>query len=299
MVKNKADRETAPSKDTQDLQVEIRRDQELGENQFRAVISTGVRDRYGTSFAPLGADTRNWLANPVVYYRHDRGMLPIGHGTALTLTSDGRWVADFEVDGFTEFERIVIKKLNSGTLNAVSIGAHVDRSTIEYDERTETEIYNNWELYEFSVVGIGGNPEALVTDRSMPEDATAEDYLAEFNQIIADHIAERGIVEPEKEEVVLTVEERVEVLENTIKEMVDQLAKRDADYGKPVNITVEARGSLRGDEPANPEPLISEQDDTEAPEDRSYIDQLLYELRQKDLEEIHPLAGLDLKDFEF
>jgi phage head maturation protease len=135
----------------------------MPENRFRAVISNGAVDRYGTAFDPDGAQVDNYMRNPVVFLKHDRSTLPIGRATRLEL-KNGNWEAEFVVDGFTELERLVIAKLNSGTLNAVSIGAVVNPDKVEKLGNGDI-VFREWELHEFSVVDVPGNPEALVTAR--------------------------------------------------------------------------------------------------------------------------------------
>lgn len=135
----------------------------MDENKFRAVITNGTVDRYGTAFDPDGAQLDNYMKNPVVFLKHDRSTLPIGRATKLERVGDA-WEAEFVIDGFTELERLVIAKLNSGTLNAVSIGAVINPDRVE-KLNDGSVIFREFELHEFSVVDVPGNPEALVTAR--------------------------------------------------------------------------------------------------------------------------------------
>lgn len=139
----------------------------MPENRFKAVITNGTVDRYGTAFDPKGARMDSYLKNPVVFLKHDRSTLPIGRAISLRLVED-QWEAEFEIDGFTELERLVIAKLNSGTLNAVSIGAVIDPDRVE-KMSDGSVVFRSWELHEFSVVDVPGNPEALVTARDFSE----------------------------------------------------------------------------------------------------------------------------------
>lgn len=139
----------------------------MPENRFKAIISNGTVDRYGTAFDPKGARMDDYMKNPVVFLKHDRSTLPIGRALSLRLVED-QWEAEFEIDGFTELERIVIAKLNSGTLNAVSIGAVVNPDKVE-KLGDGSIVFREWELHEFSVVDVPGNPEALVTARDFNE----------------------------------------------------------------------------------------------------------------------------------
>jgi len=145
----------------------VERAEGMPENKFRAVISNGSVDRYGTAFDPEGARMDSYLRNPVVFLKHDRSTLPIGRATSLELRN-GNWEAEFVVDGFTELERLVIAKLNAGTLNAVSIGAVINPDKAE-KLNDGSVVFREWELHEFSVVDVPGNPEALITARDFNE----------------------------------------------------------------------------------------------------------------------------------
>lgn len=145
----------------------VERAEGMPENRFKAIITNGTVDRYGTVFDPDGARLDEYMNNPVVFLKHDRSTLPIGRATSLKRVNDA-WEAEFVIDGFTELERLVIAKLNSGTLNAVSIGAVIDPDKVE--KRSDgTIVFRAWTLHEFSVVDVPGNPEALVTARDFSE----------------------------------------------------------------------------------------------------------------------------------
>lgn len=145
----------------------VERAEGMPENKFRAVITNGTVDRYGTAFDPEGGRMEDYLKNPVVFLKHDRSTLPIGRATSLELR-DGQWEAEFVIDGFTELERLVIAKLNSGSLNAVSIGAVINPDKAE-KLNDGSVVFREWFLHEFSVVDVPGNPEALITARDFNE----------------------------------------------------------------------------------------------------------------------------------
>lgn len=165
------------------------REEGMEENRFRAVITNGTVDRYGTAFDPNGGKIEAYMKNPVVFLKHDRSELPIGRATKLEL-KNGQWEAEFVIDGFTELERIVIQKLNSGTLNAVSIGAVINPDKVEKLGNGDI-IFREWELHEFSVVDVPGNPEALVTARDFSQ------MVASHKEFRMQHEAFRELVERE------------------------------------------------------------------------------------------------------
>lgn len=299
------------------MYTEVSREENLPENRFRAIITNGSRDRYGTSFDPQGAITRGYMANPVVLWRHKNEEVPIGHSISLTLTSEGQWISDFEIDGATEFERVLIAKLNSGSLNAVSIGARINPNEVEYDEDTDTYHFREWELYEFSVVPIGGNPEAVIVGREFSEEESESSYLEEYNRLIRDHCEQRGIPMEDAED-----KEALEALEahDEHQEPTEERAGRVLSRSNEKKLREAAEMILEVLKAADKEEEEEEDEDEDEDEDeertvffnreemdgasnttrRSYLDQLLYELEHRDIEESDSFGlDIDLTDFEF
>lgn len=144
---------------------QVRQDDSLPENEFRAVISNDSVDRHGTVVNPDGLDVEQFLRAPTLLYQHEMGQLPIGRVLSLTRV-DNEWQAHFRVDGDTELERVIISKLNSGSLHSVSIGFR----PFEQDYEEDYVRIKSAELVELSVVTVGSNKDALVTSRSLVED---------------------------------------------------------------------------------------------------------------------------------
>lgn len=139
-----------------------------GKREVLAVISTNAVDRDGEVVSPKGLRKKNYAGNPIVMVNHDYQSLPIGK--ALWVKADGdRILAKYKVSDATQFARDVFGLLQDGTLNAHSIGfvsKHASRpTTAEKNANPDLVgaklIHRDWELLEFSVVGIPANPEAL------------------------------------------------------------------------------------------------------------------------------------------
>jgi HK97 family phage prohead protease len=140
----------------------------VGKREVLAVISTDAIDRDNEVVSPKGMRKRNFAGNPVVMVNHDYTSLPIGK--ALWVKSDGnRVLAKYVISDKTELARDVFSLLQDGILSAHSIGfiSHYASkpTTKEVNERADLKgaklIHRDWELTEFSVVGIPANPEAL------------------------------------------------------------------------------------------------------------------------------------------
>lgn len=138
-----------------------------GKREVLAIISSDSIDRDGEVVSPKGLKKKNFAGNPVVMVNHDYQSLPIGK--ALWVKQDGnRILAKYYVTDKTELGRDVFGLLQDGVLNAHSIGFISNHSskptTQEKNLRPELAnaklIHRDWELMEFSVVGIPANPDA-------------------------------------------------------------------------------------------------------------------------------------------
>ncbi len=153
-------------------------------------INTKALDRYNTIVLPKGAKVKNFLKNPVVLWCHNLDgkaiKIPISKCLELTIEDDA-------IKAKTQFnanDDLAVKVFNSckdGFLNAWSIGfMPLKYKTVDEEnfkdlnakyglKITKDDIANagcwgisliyEWELYEYSVVPVPGNPEAL-TDKA-------------------------------------------------------------------------------------------------------------------------------------
>src|SRR6266508_3206601 len=139
-----------------------------GKREVLAVISSNAVDRDGEVVQPKGMKKKNYAGNPVVMVNHDYRSLPVGK--ALWVKADGdRILAKSYISDKTQLARDVFGLLQDGVLNAFSIGFASLRSsaptTQEVNVRPELKgaklIHREWELLEYSIVGIPANQEAL------------------------------------------------------------------------------------------------------------------------------------------
>lgn len=145
------------------------------------VASDGTRDSAGTVINQDGWDLSRFNSNGIIGYQHkvyggwDDTENPdniIGKGFAYI--EDGKLMVDveFEPEGMNELADKVYKKLQFGTLKAVSVGfvpiAGEDGKYGEWGKgeesitgSTPTYYYRGQQLLEISVVNIPANPNAL------------------------------------------------------------------------------------------------------------------------------------------
>lgn len=139
-----------------------------GKREVLAIISTNAIDRDGEIVKPDGLKRKNYAGNPVVLVNHDYTSLPVGR--CLWVKPDGdKVLAKYVVSDKTQFARDVWGLLQDGVLGAHSIGFNSLRASppTTAEKRADPSIENaklihrEWELLEFSIVGVPANPEAL------------------------------------------------------------------------------------------------------------------------------------------
>lgn len=150
---------------------ELTTGEDLEENEFIVRMTGETKDRHGTVIDLNTLKTDNFKKNPVLLYAHEDRSIPVGK--VKDFWKEGKSMyARVEVDGHTEFEELLIKKLNAGSLNACSIGFSPQDATMERkkdDEKGEYILVKGAELIELSIASIGSNPDALVLKRSLEE----------------------------------------------------------------------------------------------------------------------------------
>lgn len=180
----------------EDIRTEIRQ-VDKNKLQVEFVISSYRRDDYGTRFDPMGADLSQYKLNPIVLYRHMRDggeyTLPIARGLIETLSIDAdekmHMVAEFTPEETFPFGFQVYKLVRDGFLNMASVGAQIlEEELIEEGEeglKVKTIVFTKWKLFEWSVVPIGANNDALVASREKSGVEEAEEKSKQINDFLS------------------------------------------------------------------------------------------------------------------
>lgn len=186
------------------------------------VISNYSLDSYGTRFDPEGLNIDQYRRNPIVTYRHmrDGGMfaLPIGRGLVDTIRKDKdgsiRMTVEFTPEDVFPFGHQVGKMVRAGYVNMGSIGADPLREeVIKEPDGRQSLVFREWMLYEFAIVPIGSNDDALCTKRITDLKLDREELAVRERELEAS-------VKPEDEE------------EARLKEIVELLREGDMKDGK-------------------------------------------------------------------
>lgn len=159
---------------------------EAGEGRkMTFVASDGTRDSAGTVLNPKGWDLKRFNANGIIGYQHkvygswadtDNPDNIIGKGRAYIEGDKLMLDVEFEPEGMNELADKVYKKLEFGTLKAVSVGfrplgkGEFGKGDEAFGEKNETYYFKGQELLEVSVVNIPANPNALKRSVELAEE---------------------------------------------------------------------------------------------------------------------------------
>jgi HK97 family phage prohead protease len=138
------------------------------QRQAEFVISTEAIDSYGTVFRADGWDLKRYMANPIVCFQHrsssDNPDMILGTSEVRIENNQLIATVTFESAEDNPLAEKVWRKVKNGTLRMASVGANPTSG--HWGERAAGEdpevlYFDNSELYEWSIVSMGSNPDAL------------------------------------------------------------------------------------------------------------------------------------------
>ena len=143
-------------------------DENIKNREAEFVISSEAVDTYDTVFKISGWDLSRYERNPIVAYGHktysDNPDMIIGTSTVFVDGDKLIGRVRFETEDVNPTAEKVWKKVQAGTLRMASIGATPKRGhwgDSKLGEDPEVIYFDEQELYEWSIVPIGSNPDAL------------------------------------------------------------------------------------------------------------------------------------------
>jgi HK97 family phage prohead protease len=131
------------------------------------VISSEAKDSYGTIFKMDGWDLNRYAKNPIVCYQHRSHTADPDDiiGTSEVYVEDDKLIGrvTFEDADTNPKAEKVLQKVMNGTLKMASVGARVLQA--RYGDKNNNEdadvlYFTKSELFEWSIVTAGANPEA-------------------------------------------------------------------------------------------------------------------------------------------
>jgi HK97 family phage prohead protease len=143
-------------------------EENIQKREAEFVISTEAVDSYDTVFKIDGWDLQRYANNPIVAYGHrtwsDNPDMIIGTSTVRVEGKELIGVVTFESEEVNPMAEKIWRKVQAGTLRMASVGAN----PIEYrwgvaadGENPGVLYFTRTELYEWSIVPIGSNPDAV------------------------------------------------------------------------------------------------------------------------------------------
>lgn len=134
------------------------------------VVSTGSEDRDGDTVAPEGWMLDNYRKNPVVLWAHDVKSLPIARADSISVQGGKlKSVTVFPDKGVYPFADQVFGLVKGGFLKGTSVGFHPLEATPRRGVKKGVD-FRRQELYEFSLLPIPSNREALAEAKAAGHD---------------------------------------------------------------------------------------------------------------------------------
>lgn len=166
---------------TRDAYVRSVTDEMIEKRQAEFVISSEAVDSYGTVFKMDGWDLERYNQNSIVCYMHRSGSNDPDDviGTSTVRVEEGQLigVVTFEDAETNPKAEKVFRKVCNGTLKMASVGARVLKARLGDEEKGEEKdvlYFTRQELYEWSIVSVGANPDAHKRNQITLEEMIAE-----------------------------------------------------------------------------------------------------------------------------
>ncbi|MBF0892760.1 hypothetical protein HKD28_15315 [Gluconobacter sp. LMG 1744] len=150
------------------------------------IITTGTPDRDQDIVVPSGISIKQYLKNRVVLWGHDQSILPIAKCIDIRPVENG-WQAtvEFASASMNPMAEQVFQLVKGGFLNAVSIG--FIPTDLELNDLGGYTITKS-ELFEFSIVNVPANPEALIVEDEealvMDSEVLEQELISNINKVV-------------------------------------------------------------------------------------------------------------------
>jgi HK97 family phage prohead protease len=172
-------------------------DENIKNREAEFVISTEAVDSFGTVFKMSGWDLRRYEQNPIVCYGHRTwdGNPDMVIGVSEVRIENDQLIGKvkFETEEVNPLAEKVWRKVQAGTLRMASIGATPKKGhwgDEKLGENRDVLYFDEQELFEWSVVPIGSNPDALKREAQTIDEirtALAKDIVVEQPQEVSFH----------------------------------------------------------------------------------------------------------------
>jgi HK97 family phage prohead protease len=166
---------------TREAMIRALSDENIKNREAEFVISTEAVDSYGTVFKMSGWDLRRYEQNPIVCYGHrtwdGNPDMVIGVSEVRIENDQLIGTVKFETEEVNPLAEKIWRKVQAGTLRMASIGATPKKGhwgDEKLGENRDVLYFDEQELFEWSVVPVGSNPDALKREKQTVEEIRAE-----------------------------------------------------------------------------------------------------------------------------
>jgi HK97 family phage prohead protease len=154
-------------------------------------VSTGSLDRDGDTINPEGWDLTHYRKNPVVLWHHDPTIPPVAKSESIDVV-DGRLkaVTVFPKKGDYPFADTIYNLVSGGFVNMASVGFH----PLEKEPTEKGFNYQKQELYEWSILPVGSNRDALAEAKAAGIDiAPVVKWATDFLKTHGDDVVAKSL----------------------------------------------------------------------------------------------------------
>lgn len=136
-----------------------------GDGEYSAMITTETLDRYGSVVVADGIQTSNYLRNPVVLANHEYSIEGIVGKTRKLEVMPKKGIAatwNFLSPDINPKADMARRMWDEGFLNATSIGfLPLEMESLDSNDPLSAPMYTKSDMFEFSLVAVPANPDAL------------------------------------------------------------------------------------------------------------------------------------------
>jgi HK97 family phage major capsid protein/HK97 family phage prohead protease len=232
--------------------------QAAGGDVLEYVLSDGSLDRYGTIINPAGWDLTEFRKNPIAFFNHDKNF-PIGQWDNVRVEG-GRLMGHLRLAAEGTSARIdeIVRLIRQGILKAVSVGfSPKAKEALKRSDGTPVPggiRYLSQELLEASLVGVGGNANALQVARSLNiSDETIDlvfgKHAGTHETVTRGSNAEHGTTPPPRKAsaVNITIAQRISDAQTKLVALRDDLTRHLDETGdEPDDTALAVRETLNG-----------------------------------------------------
>lgn len=194
------------------------------------VLTSEIVDRDGDVVVVKDMNIDNYKKNPVVFFEHDTRQHAIGKAYNIKKLK-GKVTADIWLHELDEESKQVKRYLDAGVYNSGSIGFRVYGSSKRRTTLNEQSPYDTinelkpTELYEFSVVKIPANPEAIRKAYEREVEARQKGLLKEEDNIM--EIKAGAVLNQKNRQNLIEAKEKIEkVLASAENEKTEQVTEQ-------------------------------------------------------------------------